>query len=70
VGVYIAKFSKILVKFSVFGDLSPIVAPMRMKFGMEEFLHANISTHNSSMLNFTTISLMCHPGAKCLKIAL
>jgi len=56
VGVYIHKFGKISVKISVLGSYTLIVAPMGVKFGVEEW---------------TPISAMCHPcGAKNLKIGL
>jgi len=35
-GVYIPHFDQISVKISVFGSYTPIVAPIGVKFGMEE----------------------------------
>jgi len=49
----------------VIEDLEHVLAPMRVKFGMEEGLVP------SSMPNFTPIGATCRPcGAKNLKIGL
>jgi len=63
-GVYIVKFNKISVKFSVFwGSYTPIVAPMGVKFGTEEWTEA--------IPNFIPNSATCLScGVKNLKIAL
>jgi len=54
-GVHIPQFGQISVKFSALGSYTLIVAPMRVKFGTEEW----------------TEGATCHPfGAKNLKIAL
>jgi len=61
-GVYIPHFGQIRVKISVFGSYTLVVAPMGVKFGIED---------PSSMPNFTPIGATCCPcGAKNLKIGL
>ena len=55
-GVYIPSFGKTSLKISVLESYTLILAPMRVKSGMEEWTNANAT---------------CHPcGVKNLKIAL
>jgi len=61
-GVYVPHFDQISVKNQFWGFYTLIVAPIGVKFGMEE---------GSSMPNFTPIGAACRPsGAKNLKIGL
>jgi len=65
-GVYIPLFDQISVKISVLGSYTLMVAPIGVKFGMEEGILVP-----SSMPNFTPIGATCRPcGAKNLKIGL
>jgi len=62
-GIYIPYFDQISVKISVWGSYTLIVAPIGVKFSMEE--------GTLSRPNFTPIGATCRPcGAKNLKIGL
>ena len=54
-GVYIPHFDQISVKISVLGSCTLIVAPMGVKFGMEEG-----PSVPSSMPNFTPVGATCY----------
>jgi len=65
-GVYIPHFGQIWVQISILGSYTLVVAPMGVKFGMEEGTFGP-----SSMPNFTPIGATCRPcGAKNVKIGL
>jgi len=68
-GIYIPHFDQISVKKIQFcGSYALIVAPMEVKFGLEEGRGPSIP---SSVRNFTPIGATCRPcGAKNLKIGL
>jgi len=68
-GVYIPHFGQILVKISVFGVLPLVVAPIGVKFGVEQ--GTDFASVRSSTPNLTPIGATYRPcGAKNLKIGL
>ena len=61
-GVYIPHFHQISVKISVWGSYTLIIAPIGVKFGVDE---------GTDPCQFHPVGAMCRPcGAKSLKIGL